>query len=150
MTVSMELKAALDQVKSLTGDMAAMQTALVETKADLAAAQAAHGQAIAKLQADLAVESAKLVDTAKAQVALTEELSAKAKALAEAEGKLKLSPFADVSNGGKAVPETGAAGDGAQSDWIAEVESKHGAEKMKFYRENKEKIDAAYEKRASK
>lgn len=117
------------QVATLTEENATLKGGMAAACKDIADLKAAHEAQIAGVQKD------------------RDSLQAK---LTEAEGKLKLAPFQDVSHGTQPVPDGGAASDKkvlAGEDLIKHVESLNGHERMKFYRDNKEAVDAAYNER---
>lgn len=117
------------QVVTLTQANESLKAGLLRGVKDLDEAKAAHEAQLAGVQKD------------------RDSLQAK---LTEAEGKLKLAPFQDVSHGTQPVPDGGAASDKkvlAGEDLIKHVESLNGHERMKFYRDNKEAVDAAYNER---
>jgi len=137
---NMEAKVAEHQ-QEISALMAACEDYKAEKEARMVELEAVKAE-LDQARADIA---AKDIDFADA-LAQAEEARMKAEETAkELTAKLELAPQADVSDGVEPVAD-GSVGSDADVDHVAVVNGLSGAEKIAYYREHKDKIDAAFRK----
>jgi len=111
-------------------EIEAVKSELMEAKADVEGQAVAHEEAVTELKDELEAKDEQLVDANES--------------LEQMKANMELSPAAEVIEGAEPVADGSVAGEGETVDLVAEMNKIEGsAERIAFYRANKEEIDKA-------
>jgi hypothetical protein len=143
MSIATELEAARVQIEALSASAQSMTDGMAVLKSEIDSHVKANGGLVAEIEA--------LKQSAEAdKQALSASLEQVNKDLAEANRKLTLEPFADVSAGReKPLADAGEAATGDQKNVLEQMESMTlgSAERIAFYQANRVAIDALKNKK---
>lgn len=142
--MEMSVRQELEQFKAEAAKVAPLDAEVKRLTLALDEQKAKHTEAVASIEA-VKADAQKDKDALEAKATeLAGQLAEKSAALEAAQKKLALEPFA-AGEGAKETPgEGGEAKVEKPVDHRAVVESLSGAERLKYYREHKAEIDAAY------
>jgi chromosome segregation ATPase len=111
-------------------DVEAKSAELMEAKADLEGQAVAHAEALEEVKDEMEAKDEQLVDANES--------------LEQMKANMELSPVADVIEGAEPVADGSVAGEGEAVDHVAEMNKlEDSAERIAYYRANKEIIDKA-------